>query len=71
MTETPSPVLAATQPKPIKDLRRAAPAHRRFVSRLGPHHFAHLRATAEGIDLVQSARRYLGIEHGLQAVLLQ
>ena len=39
----------------------------RFARRLGPHHFAHLRATAEGLDLVESARRYLGIEHGNEA----
>ncbi len=38
-----------------------------FIRRLGPHHFAHLRAVAEGIPLVDSARRYLGIEHGHQA----
>jgi len=67
MAETASPVLAATKSKPIKDLRRAGASNLRFVTRLGPHHFAHLRATAEGIDLVQSARRYLGIEHGLEA----
>lgn len=67
MTETASPALAAMKSKPVKDLRRAAPSNLRFVTRLGPHHFAHLRATAEGIDLVQSARRYLGIEHGLEA----
>ncbi len=67
MTEMPSPGNTSTKPKPIKGLRRPAPANLRFVTRLGPHHFAHLRATAEGIDLVQSARRYLGIEHGLEA----
>lgn len=70
MTEMPSPGNTRTKPKPIKDLRRTAPAHRPigvWVSRLGPHHFAHLRATAEGINLVHSARRYLGIEHGLAA----
>ena len=39
-----------------------------FIRRLGPHHFAHLRAVAEGISLVDSARRYLGIEHGHQAI---
>ena len=39
-----------------------------FIRRLGPHHFAHLRAVAEGIPLVDSARRYLGIEHGHQAI---
>ena len=39
----------------------------RFVRRLGPHHFAHLRAVAEGLDLGECARRYLGIEHGHEA----
>ena len=39
----------------------------RFVPRLGPHHFAHLRACAEGLDLVDCARRYLGIAHGHEA----
>jgi site-specific recombinase XerD len=38
-----------------------------FVRRLGPHHFAHLRAIAEGLDLQDSAKRYLGIEHGHEA----
>lgn len=32
--------------------------------RLGPHHFAYLRASAEGLDPAASALRYLGIEHG-------
>jgi integrase len=46
----------------------AKPLHTlRFARRLGPHHFAHLRAAAEGLDLVGSARRYLGIEHGNEA----
>ena len=35
--------------------------------RLGPHHFAHLRAVAEGLDVGAAAERYLGIEHGHQA----
>jgi len=39
----------------------------RFVRRLGPHHFAYLRACAEGLDLADCARRYLGIEHGHEA----
>ena len=39
----------------------------RFVRRLGPHHFAYLRAVAEGLDLADCARRYLGIEHGHEA----
>lgn len=38
-----------------------------FVRRLGPHHFAYLRAIAEGLDLQNSAKRYLGIEHGHEA----
>ena len=39
----------------------------RFVRRLGPHHFAYLRAVSEGLDLADCARRYLGIEHGHEA----
>ncbi len=38
-----------------------------FVRRLGRHHFAHLRAVAEGLELQSSAKRYLGVEHGHQA----
>ncbi|MDD2609881.1 MAG: tyrosine-type recombinase/integrase [Giesbergeria sp.] len=38
-----------------------------FVRRLGLHHFAYLRAVAEGLPRLDSARRYLGIEHGHQA----
>lgn len=38
-----------------------------YVSRLGLHHFAHLRAVAEGLPLVDAAKRYLGVEHGHQA----
>ncbi len=34
--------------------------------RLGPHHFAYLRALAEGIDSDTAARLYLGLEHGHQ-----
>ena len=36
----------------------------RFIRRIGPHHFAYLRAVAEGLDAMDSARRYLGIQHG-------
>ena len=39
----------------------------RFVRRLGPHHFAYLRAVSDGLDLGECARRYLGIEHGHEA----
>lgn len=38
-----------------------------YVRRLGYHHFAYLRSIAEGIDIQSSAKRYLGIDHGLQA----
>lgn len=67
-TKTPSPAERGPKPKQIKGLRRVSTASRRLITRLGPHHFAHLRATAEGIGLVESARRYLGIEHGLEAI---
>lgn len=36
--------------------------------RIGQHHFAHLRAVAEGLSIQESALRYLGIDHGHQAV---
>ncbi len=39
-----------------------------FVHRIGIHHFAHLRAVAESLDLVECAWRYLGIDHGHQAL---
>ena len=39
----------------------------RFVRLLGPHHFAHLRACAEGLDLNDCTRRYLGTAHGHKA----
>lgn len=38
-----------------------------FVHRLGAHHFAHLRAAAEGLEIADCAKRYLGVEHGHQA----
>lgn len=37
------------------------------VWRIGRHHFAHLRAIAEGVDVHKSADAYLGIFHGHQA----
>ena len=40
---------------------------RQFVRRIGLHHFAHLRAVAEGLDVMQCATRYLGTEHGHEA----
>ncbi|WKB50550.1 tyrosine-type recombinase/integrase [Eleftheria terrae] len=38
--------------------------------RLAAHHFAYLRAWVEGVPLVDAARRYLGLEHGHQAVTI-
>lgn len=38
-----------------------------FIPKLGRHHFSHLRAIAEGLDVVDSAKRYLGVEHGHKA----
>lgn len=35
-----------------------------YVRHLGRHHFAHLRAVAQGVDVDASAKRYLGVEHG-------
>jgi integrase len=35
--------------------------------RLGPHHFAYLRTIAEGISVVDAARRYLAIDHAAEA----
>ncbi|RZI54645.1 MAG: hypothetical protein EOP12_01790 [Pseudomonas sp.] len=34
---------------------------------IGLHHFAYLRAVAEGLDITESAARYLGTEHGHEA----
>ncbi len=39
-----------------------------YRHRLGPHHFAYLRAIAEGLGRLDCAKRYLGIEHGHEAV---
>jgi hypothetical protein len=37
------------------------------VRAIGLHHFAYLRAVAEGLDIAESAARYLGTEHGHEA----
>lgn len=42
-------------------------AARTPLRRIGQHHFAHLRAVAEGLPVADAAWRYLGIEHGHQA----
>lgn len=36
------------------------------MRRLGKHHFAHLRAVAEGLSVAESAWRYLSITHGAE-----
>ena len=36
--------------------------------RLGLHHLAHLRAVAEGLSVAESARRFLAIDHGNEAL---
>lgn len=38
-----------------------------FIRRIGRHHFAHLRAVAQGVPIAGSARRYLAIELGQHA----
>ncbi len=53
--------------KELNHLKSSAYSAFRFVDRLGMHHFAHLRATAEGLDVALSARRYLGVETGPDA----
>jgi site-specific recombinase XerD len=50
------------------DLHHPTDSAVQFVHRIGLIHFAHLRATAEGVGVMESARRYLGIDHGHQAV---
>ena len=38
-----------------------------YQQKIGVHHFAHLRAVAEGLGVVAAAQRYLGVDHGHQA----
>ena len=60
---------APARPALLAPVKRRTPkeAGVQYVRRLGTHHFAHLRAVAEGLDAQDSAKRYLGIEHGHQA----
>lgn len=48
-------------------MEKTGPKSATYIRRLGCHHFAHLRSVAQGIDLQESAKRYLGIEHGHEA----
>ena len=50
--------------KTIANQGLASPLGARFIRRLGPHHFAYLRAVAEGLDVDDCAQRYLGTTHG-------
>lgn len=57
------------QPNPLQQRlsNESHPCGPGWASRLGRHHFSHLRAIAEGLALIDSAKRYLGVEHGHQA----
>jgi hypothetical protein len=57
-------LIADPRPPRASGLAAEAPG----PGRLGAHHFAYLRAAAEGVDLVAAARRYLAIEHGAEAI---
>ncbi|MEO6071808.1 MAG: hypothetical protein ABIP67_00780, partial [Burkholderiales bacterium] len=46
----------------------AASDHGVGTLRLGRHHFAYLRSIAQGLDRVDSARRYLAIDHAASAL---
>ncbi|NRF72251.1 tyrosine-type recombinase/integrase [Aquincola sp. S2] len=48
-------------------LTSALPTGAPVTARLGAHHFAYLRAVAEGVALIAAARHYLHVEHGAQA----
>ncbi|WP_232290846.1 site-specific integrase [Polaromonas naphthalenivorans] len=40
----------------------------KYVMKIGLHHFAHLRAIAEGVDAREAGKLYLGVEHGHEAI---
>lgn len=52
----------SNRPSPTRSL-----GERRFVQTLGLHHFAYLRAVAEGLEVAESAAPYLDTEHGHEA----
>jgi integrase len=54
-------------PHEIRPAKASTASKAQYVRKLGLHHFSHLRTIAEGLDIVQSAKRYLGVEHGHQA----
>ena len=54
-------------PSPTPSMPTRSTAPRRFVRTIGLHHFAHLRAVVEGLDVAECAARYLGTEHGHEA----
>ncbi len=53
-----------SEPKMLVNQGLTSLSTSRFIRRLGPHHFAYLRAIAEGLDVNTSAQRYLGVFHG-------
>ena len=53
-------------PHGIRRSKASSKPSTQFIRKLGRHHFSHLRAIAEGLDVVDSAKRYLGVEHGHQ-----
>ena len=55
-------------PAATLNVNPSPPGHAVLVRRLGPHHFAHLRAVAEGLAIADCARRYLGTQHGHEAI---
>ena len=40
------------------------------IRQLGLHHFAYLRGVADGVDMQECAKRYLGIDHGHAAITM-
>ena len=54
-------------PHGIRPAKGSVSPKAQYVRKLGRHHFSHLRTIAEGLDVVESAKRYLGVEHGHQA----
>ena len=67
MTYAKVPARAALPQAARRRASAVAIAETHYVHRLGKHHFAHLRAVAEGVAVIDCARRYLGVDHGHQA----
>ncbi|MDM0029090.1 tyrosine-type recombinase/integrase [Variovorax saccharolyticus] len=63
-----APLAPALRPHPPVTQASITASTAMMGRRLGVHHCAYLRAVAEGLDIPDAARRYLGIEHGHQAI---